>query len=62
MVENSDPYQIYVRQLSYYLNVADPLINSLICVSLCYREKVHDNREFSRGNSKPHRESQMTTR
>ena len=33
------------------MNVTDPLINPLISISLCYRKKVHDNKEFSRGNS-----------
>ena len=47
-------------QLSYYLNVKDPLIIPLIIFSSCC-EKVHDNKEFSHENSKPHRESQIMT-
>ena len=34
----------------------------LILISFCYRERVHDNKEFSRLNSKPRRESQIATR
>ena len=40
-------------EISYYLNVTDPLINALIYISLCYHEKVDDNKEFSRGNPEP---------
>ena len=42
-------------------NVTDPLINILIFVSLCYRKKVHDKKEFSHGNSKPSSELQIMT-
>ena len=42
--------------------VTDPLISQLIFISLCYREKVHHNKEFICGNSKPSRQSQITTR
>ena len=44
------------------LNFTD--INPLILYYefyLCH-EKVNDNKEFSRGDLKPHRESQITTR
>ena len=40
-------------EISYYLNVTDPLINPLIYISLCYHEKVDDNKEFSHGNPEP---------
>ena len=43
-------------QLSYYLNVTDPLIISLIFIFLSCREKAHDNKKFSHENSKPCRE------
>ena len=39
------------------MNVTDPLINPLIFISFCYREWVHDNKEFSHWNSKPSHES-----
>ena len=45
-----------------YLNVTDPFINPLIFNSFCYRKRVHGNKKFSRGNSKPRCESQITTR
>ena len=48
-------------QLSYYLNVTDPLIIPLIFLLLSCREKAHDNKEFSHENSKPCHESQITT-
>ena len=32
----------------------------MIFIFLSYREKAHDNKEFSRENSKPGRESQIT--
>ena len=55
-----------LRSLSYYLNVTDPLINPLIIplifVFLSCCEKAHDSKEFSRENSKPRRESRITTR
>ena len=34
----------------------------MIFIFLSYREKAHDNKEFSRENSKPHRESRIATR
>ena len=51
-----------LRSLSYYLNVTDPLIIPLIFVFLSCCEKAHDSKEFSRENSKPRRESRITTR
>ena len=34
----------------------------MVFIFLFCREKAHDNEEFSRENSKPRRESQITTR
>ena len=53
-----------LRQLSYYLNATDPVIFALIFIFLsCHDEAhAHDNKEFSRENSKPRRESRITTR
>ena len=51
-----------LRKLSYYSNVTDPLIIPMIFTFLSCHEKAHDNKEFSQENSKPHRESQITTR
>ena len=34
----------------------------MIFIFLSCREKTHDNKEFSREISKPHRESQITSR
>ena len=34
----------------------------MIFISLTCREKAHDNKEFSRENLKPRRESRITTR
>ena len=48
-------------QLSYYLNVTDPLIILLIFIFLSYREKAHDNKRFSGENSKPCHESRIAT-
>ena len=53
---------IFFSNNSYYLNVTDPLLNPLIFISYCYHERVHDNKEFNRGNSKPCCESQIMTR
>ena len=50
-----------LRQLSYYLNLSDPLIIPLIFIFLSYHEKANDNKEFSRKNSKPRRESGIMT-
>ena len=47
---------------SYYLDVTNPLIISMIFTFLSYCEKSRDNKEFCRENSKPRRESQITTR
>ena len=33
----------------------------MIFIFLSSREKAHDNKEFNRENSKPRRESQITT-
>ena len=46
------------------MNVTDPLIILLICISFCYRsfcyrEKVINNKEFGLQNSKPHYESHI---
>ena len=51
-----------LKSLSYYLNVTDPLIIPMIFVFLSCREKAIDNKEFSCENSKPCRESRITTR
>ena len=51
-----------LRQLSYYLNFAGPLIIPMIFIFVSCREKAHDNKEFSRENSKPRRESRLKTR
>ena len=53
-----------LRQLSYYLNATDPVIFALVFIFLsCHDEaRAHDNKEFSRENSKPCRESRITTR
>ena len=51
-----------LRKLSYYLIVTDPLIISMIFTFLSCHPNAHDNREFSRKNVKPCRESQSTTR
>ena len=58
---NNDHKHSHVRQIPFVLNITD--INPWIC---CYGflpclQKVHDNKEFSRENSKP-RESRITTR
>ena len=53
-----------MRKISHYLNVRNPLISPFISFLYflpCY-EKDHDNKEFSRGNSKPHCDSGLTTR
>ena len=50
-----------LRQLSYYLNITGPLIIPFIFIFLSCREKALDNKEFSRENSKPLRESRITT-
>ena len=47
---------------SYYLDVTNPLIIPMIFIFLSCREKAHDNKEFCRENSKPRRESRITTR
>ena len=41
-----------LRQLSH-LNITDSLIFPLIFFFLSWREKAHDNKEFSHENSKP---------
>ena len=46
----------YISQINY-LNVKYPLIISFIFIFSSCREKAHDNKEFSRENSKPRRES-----
>ena len=48
--------------LSYYSNVRDPLIISLIFGFLSCPGKAHDNKKFSRENLKSRRESRITTR
>ena len=47
--------------LHNYSNVTDPLIIPLIFFFLSCREKAHDKKEFSREDSKPRRESRITT-
>ena len=49
-----------LRQLSYYLNVTDPLVIPIIFIFISFFEKAHDNKEFSREVSKPCCESQIT--
>ena len=46
-----------VLQLSYYLNVKDPLMIPLIFIFLSCCDKAHDNK-FGCKNSKPDHESQ----
>ena len=46
---------------SYYLDVTNPLIIPMIFTFLSYCEKARDNKEFCRENSKPRRESRITT-
>ena len=37
-----------LHQIAFILfNVTDPLINSLICICLCYCDEIHDNKEFN---------------
>ena len=48
--------------ISYYLNVTDSLIIPMIFIFLSCSGKAHDNKEFSRENSKPCCESLITTR
>ena len=50
-----------LRQLSYYLNVTDPLIIPMIQIFLSCHEEAHDNKEFGQENSKPPHESQIMT-
>ena len=50
-----------LRYLSYYLNVTESLIISLIFIFLSCREKAHDNKEFNHENLRPRRESRITT-
>ena len=52
----------HVRYISHDCNFED--INQLIFFFdfLRCREKVHDNKKFSRGNSKTRRESRITSR
>ena len=60
--KNNDPWQIYVKitfMLFEYHRSIDKSIDFFI--SLCCRKKVHDNKEFSRVNSKPCGESRITT-
>ena len=47
-----------LRWLSYYLNVTDSLITTLIFIFSSCHEKYHNNKQFSCENSKPHCESQ----
>ena len=49
-------------RFEYYVNVTDPVIISLIFIFLLCHEKAHDNKEFSRENSKSRRESRIKTR
>ena len=58
--QNSSVF-IVLRQLSYYLNITDPLIIPLSFTFLFCHEKAHVNKECSRENSKPHHESQIKT-
>ena len=44
-----------------FLNITDPLTNPIDFLFLCYREKVHDNKKFSCGNSKYCHESRIKT-
>ena len=48
--------------LSYYLHVTNALIIPMIFNFLPCRGKAHDDKKFSRENSKPRRESRITTR
>ena len=50
-----------VKITSYCLNVTDSLIIPVIFIFLSCHEKAHDNKEFSRENSKPCCESPITT-
>ena len=49
-------------KITFALFVTDPLIIPMIYVFLFCRKKAHDNKEFSRENSKPRGESQITNR
>ena len=53
---------IHVRYISHDCNFED--INQLIFFFdfLHCREKVHDNKKFNRGSSKPRRKSRITSR
>ena len=46
-----------LRQLSYFVNVTDPLIIPMILIFLSCHEKAHDNKEFNHEYSKLHCES-----
>ena len=60
LVQHSSVFKV-LRWPSYYLNVTDPLLISMILIFWSCREKAHDNEGFSRENSKPRRESRITT-
>ena len=59
--EHKQPSSIFKVLRYLYLNVTDPLIIPLIFIFSSYREKTHDNKEFSREKLKPRRETRITT-
>ena len=56
MILNKSMKDNFYRLIDCYRSIAKSIF-----ISLCYRERDHDKKEFNRGNSKPC-ECQITTR